>query len=103
MLLHCCIVIPAVGQVFLPWIHLMSGAYMLYVLDQEALNMTILDTTLPPERMKGNIPFKRYVRTIIQMEQDYMLGMKAQGSRWKAIGIFYWKTIKVVGQLSRVM
>jgi hypothetical protein len=43
----------------------MSGAYMLYVLDKEALNMTILDTTLAPERMKGDIPFKRYVRTII--------------------------------------
>jgi hypothetical protein len=27
------------------------------------------------------------------MEQDYILGMKAQGSGWKGIGIFYWKTI----------
>jgi hypothetical protein len=27
------------------------------------------------------------------MEQDYMLGMKAQGSGWKVIGIFHWKTI----------
>jgi len=66
---------------------------MLYVLHQEALSMTIFDTTPPPERMKDDIPFKRYVKTIMQMEQDYIIGMQAQDSGWRAKGIFHWKTI----------
>jgi hypothetical protein len=66
---------------------------MLYVLNQEALSMTILDTTPPLERMKDDIPFKRYVKTIMQMEHDYMIGLNAQGSGWKAKAIFNWKAI----------
>ena len=57
---------------------------MLYVLDQEALSMTIVDTIPPLERMKDDIPFKRYVRSILRLEQDHRLRMDAEGSRWKA-------------------
>jgi hypothetical protein len=52
---------------------------MIYVLDQEAKNMTIFDSTPPSDRIKDNVPFKRYVKSILRLEQDYRLDMDVQG------------------------
>lgn len=73
---------PTILQFFFTWAQTVS-TYMLYVLDHEANSMTMIDTRPTLYWLEDNIPYKRYIRTLIKMGSNYKLVVKERCPGWK--------------------
>ena len=74
-------------QFLMPWVK--STKFMLFVLDHKNKKFTWIDPTSTPEWCK-DMPYKKYVRAILDMSIKYMSAMRVYDQKWSQ-NIFTWK------------
>ena len=71
----------------MPWVK--STNFILFVLDHKDKKFTRIDPTSTPEWCK-DMPYKKYVRAILDMSIKYMSAMRVYDQKWSQ-NIFTWK------------